>query len=228
MFFGQRLIKFVALVCIAQLVIVGARYLWHYAKPATPKIQYTLSEKNKKADSAGARASLKLNPTTKTPPNSNNTKLNTPPDSSKQTQPNPQAQPTAPADTSSATTAANTNSATNKRDPFIPYFTIRDSGKGSDPTNPLANYGVNQLRLAAILSDGGGKRTATVETDDGKYFIIKEGTPVGADGGQVTTITANSVIITESRSKLGGLIQTQTHELALKVKPVPAGLVVGR
>jgi Tfp pilus assembly protein PilP len=222
MFFGQRLIKFVALVCIAQLVIVGARYLWQYAKPATPKIQYTLSEKNKKPDSAGARASLKLNPTTKTPPNSNNTKLNTPPDSSKQTQPNPQAQPTAPANASSATTGIN------KRDPFIPYFTIRDSSKSGDPANPLGSYEVKQLRLAAILSDGGGKRSATVETDDGKYFIIKEGTPVGADGGQVTTITANSVIITESRAKLGGLIQTQTHELALKVKPVPAGLVVGR
>jgi Tfp pilus assembly protein PilP len=104
------------------------------------------------------------------------------------------------------------------RDPFVPFFSLRKDGDGN-PNRALTEYDLSELKLTAILGDSSGRRVASLETPQGRDFVVYEGSAVGIRGGKVSAILPSKVIIAEPSPKgieRGGMVQ---RELALKSSP---------
>jgi type IV pilus assembly protein PilP len=81
-----------------------------------------------------------------------------------------------------------------RRDPFRPPRAV--AALSGEPRSPLQRYEIGQLRLVAIIYEAREPR-AVVEDEDGLGYILKAGTPVGPNGGQVRTIERGRVMIQE-------------------------------
>jgi type IV pilus assembly protein PilP len=84
---------------------------------------------------------------------------------------------------------------TGKRDPFRPPRTNQTTLAGEART-PLQRYDIGQLRLVAVIYDAQQPR-AVVEDDAGLGYIVRVGTPIGANGGAVKTIERGKVRVEE-------------------------------
>jgi len=102
------------------------------------------------------------------------------------------------------------------RDPFVPFFSVKGGPKENDQANPLTAYDLSELRVVAIVRSSQGTTSASVETKDGKSFIVKNGTKIGAYGGTVSNISATTIYIEEPSSSLIGESTKATRELSLK------------
>jgi Tfp pilus assembly protein PilP len=111
------------------------------------------------------------------------------------------------------------------RDPFVPFFSVKGSAKEADPANPLTSYDLSELRVVAIVRSSQGITSASVETKDGKSFIVKNGTKIGPYGGTVSNISATTIYIEEPSSSLLGDSTKATREISLKTPPLPGGIV---
>jgi hypothetical protein len=103
------------------------------------------------------------------------------------------------------------------RDPFVPFFSVR----GNTPTDTkslLTNYDLSELRVTAIIRGENGKTSASVETRDGKSFIVKPGTKIGKHDGTVSKISATSIYIEELASSVLGEKDVTIKELAMGAK----------
>ncbi len=103
-------------------------------------------------------------------------------------------------------------------DPFEPA--LRDkprkttSKRKSTPRNPLERLDPSQLKLVGVmLSDKGNK--AIVEDASGKGHVIREGTYIGTNAGQVSQILKDRVIIEEKIEDAYG--KMVTHKRILKL-----------
>jgi type IV pilus assembly protein PilP len=117
---------------------------------------------------------------------------------------------------------------TGRFDPFEPLF--RDeSGAGAaqakgkrtkrKPQTPLERVAISQLKLSAIMRTAGGN-SAIVEDASGKGYVIKKGTYVGLNSGQVVKIDKDRVVIEEELENIMGEFVIQNTELKLQK---PAG-----
>jgi len=106
------------------------------------------------------------------------------------------------------------------RDPFVPFFSIKGD-KSKDAAFPLTEYELSDLRVTAIVGDSSGRRSALVETSDGKSFVVNAGTKIGDNGGRVETITTSTIVISEPAGSAVGGQETTTRELSLKILPTP-------
>jgi type IV pilus assembly protein PilP len=84
---------------------------------------------------------------------------------------------------------------TGRRDPFRP-LRAGFGTRGGDPPSPLQRYDIGQLRLVAIIYNTHDPR-AVVEDDEGLGYIVKVGTPIGPNGGQVQVIEQGRLVIQE-------------------------------
>jgi type IV pilus assembly protein PilP len=82
-----------------------------------------------------------------------------------------------------------------RRDPFRPPRATPATAAGT-PRTPLERYEIGQLKLVAIIYDTHEPR-AVVEDDAGLGYIIKVGTPIGLNGGQVRAIERGQVLVEE-------------------------------
>ncbi len=82
-----------------------------------------------------------------------------------------------------------------RRDPFRPPRASAATHTG-EPRTPLQRYEIGQLRLVAVIYDTTEPR-AVVEDDAGLGYIVKVGTPIGPNGGQVRMIERGRVQIRE-------------------------------
>ena len=82
-----------------------------------------------------------------------------------------------------------------RRDPFRPPRVGAAQHAGEQRT-PLQRYEITQLRLVAVIYDTKEPR-AVVEDDQGLGYIVRVGTPIGPNGGQVRGIEKGRVLITE-------------------------------
>lgn len=106
------------------------------------------------------------------------------------------------------------------RDPFIPFFSIRDNSV-NNTGQALTSYSLSELRVAAIVGDQLGNRSASVETSDGKSFIVKVGIKIGKNGGRIQAITETSIVISEPAESGVGSSQETIRNLSLKIYPTP-------
>jgi Tfp pilus assembly protein PilP len=82
-----------------------------------------------------------------------------------------------------------------RRDPFRPPRASSLSHAG-DMRTPLERYEIGQLRVVAVIYDTHEPR-AVVEDDEGLGYIVKVGTRIGANGGQVQTIERGRLLVRE-------------------------------
>ena len=81
------------------------------------------------------------------------------------------------------------------RDPFRP-FTLELRPEARVPVSPLQRYELGQLTVVATVWDVSPPR-AMVEDSLGMGYIITLGTPIGRNGGVVTAIEPQRVLVEE-------------------------------
>ncbi len=97
----------------------------------------------------------------------------------------------------------------NRRDPFAPLISKRESGRDKG-IGPLEAYDVNEIKLIAILSSK-NRYYAVFSLPDGKSYSVNEGTKVGTRNGVVSKIIRDRVVITERvRDARGDMVPRDT------------------
>jgi Tfp pilus assembly protein PilP len=82
-----------------------------------------------------------------------------------------------------------------ERDPFRP-FTLDLRRQVRAPRSPLQRYELRQLTLAATIWDASPPR-AMVQDSAGMGYIVTIGTPMGSNGGYVTAIQPERLVVEE-------------------------------
>jgi Tfp pilus assembly protein PilP len=85
-----------------------------------------------------------------------------------------------------------------QRDPFRP-MTLRaktDAVRKRENLSPLERFELSQLKLVGIVWDTKDPR-AMVEDSGGLGYVVKVGTPIGANDGKVKAIHRNEVVVEE-------------------------------
>lgn len=101
---------------------------------------------------------------------------------------------------------------TGKRDPFRPF----DIAPKADDVNKtvLERYDLGQFKLTAVLS--GQTPSASVELADGKGFIVRKGSKIGLNNGEIIDIQPTKIIILETKIDFTGQKTQNTVELQLR------------
>ncbi len=100
-----------------------------------------------------------------------------------------------------------------RRDPFRPPRVNQQTSAGEART-PLKRYDLGQLRLVAIIYNSANP-TAVVEDDAGLGYIVRVGTPIGANGGSIKAIEQGKVRVQEESIDFYG--ERQTSEVVLEL-----------
>ena len=117
-------------------------------------------------------------------------------------------------------------------DPFQPLFTKGRDGevasvKESRPTirqsriarlTPLEKLDISQMKLVGVVSIP-GRSMGLVEEASGKGYVVRKGTYLGVNSGQVVEIAGDRVVIEEEVENFLGKIVVRTRELKLQ-KPL--------
>ncbi len=106
---------------------------------------------------------------------------------------------------------------TGRRDPFRPP---RAGSARTGEQTPLQRYEIGQLRLVAIIYDTREPR-AVVEDDQGLGYIVKVGTPIGPNGGQVREIERGRVLISEDSVDFYG--EHRMNEVTMELRTAERG-----
>lgn len=112
-------------------------------------------------------------------------------------------------------------------DPFEPLFkekeepVIKDDGKKRReiPSTPLTRVALSQLKVTAIIRASTGNR-ALVADATGKGYVVRKGTYIGLNAGQVIAIEKDRIVIEEEIENLLGELTIKNAELKLQK---PAG-----
>jgi len=112
-----------------------------------------------------------------------------------------------------------------KPDPFVPFVEKELSQKKLKAIKkvkplsifPLQRAGVGEFKLVGIAGTDQG-RTAVVTNARGNYFPLSVGTVIGLNGGQVTEILEDRVIVEERVA--AGKRQSKTRLIPLKLQRV--------
>ena len=106
------------------------------------------------------------------------------------------------------------------RDPFVPFIRFMERAAKRKPSKsllPLQKYALSQLRLIAVI-DAGPKqgRWAMVCDPTGKGYTLREGAPIGNEGGTVQKILMDRLIIKEIKIDLLGKKKIKLVTLVLR------------
>jgi len=100
--------------------------------------------------------------------------------------------------------------ATGRRDPFRPPRAQQDAGQ----ITPLQRFDLGQLKLVAVIYDTQTPR-AVVEDEAGLGYIVKVGTPIGANNGAVRAIEKGRVVVRERAEDMYG--ESQPSEVVMEI-----------
>jgi type IV pilus assembly protein PilP len=105
-----------------------------------------------------------------------------------------------------------------KRDPFrSPVGESQSRPEGSQfCSEPLCQWDLDQLKLVAVVT-GDANPIAMVEDPQTRGYIIRRGTRVGKQGGQVTQILRDAVTVTEYFTTPDG--KRQPNAVAMRLRP---------
>ncbi|MBI5552528.1 MAG: pilus assembly protein PilP [Desulfobacterales bacterium] len=113
-------------------------------------------------------------------------------------------------------------------DPFEPLFkeqqtqsmsSSKDKRSKRIPQTPLEKVALAQLKVTAIIRASSGNR-ALVEDATGKGYVVKVGTYMGLNSGQVVRIDNDRVLVEEEIENIAGELTVENQELKLQK---PAG-----
>jgi len=103
-----------------------------------------------------------------------------------------------------------------KVDPFMPLIKNEPvkSKEPARPRTPLERLDYSQMKLVAIVARG-EEHVAMVEEASGKGYIVLVGTYIGRNGGVVSNIGKDRVIVHERIKDFKGDMITRTQEIKL-------------
>jgi len=110
---------------------------------------------------------------------------------------------------------------TGRRDPFHPPRWGFGARAGA-AFSPLQRYDIGQLRLVVIIYNTQDPR-AVVEDDEGLGYIVKVGTHIGANGGQVESIQRGRLVVREDNVDFYGEHHPVDVPLELKTSEKRSG-----
>ena len=98
-----------------------------------------------------------------------------------------------------------------KRDPFRSYLTAmaarREEEDQSRKKQPTERFEMDQYRLTGLLT-GSGQPSALVEDPEGKGHTLTMGSRLGRNGGRVTRITSDKIVVVEEfRGPKGAIVK---------------------
>ncbi|MFC1610149.1 pilus assembly protein PilP [Myxococcota bacterium] len=114
-----------------------------------------------------------------------------------------------------------------KRDPFRSYLADMGRSKGKKEKNPedTEMFELDQYRLTGLVT-GTAQPKAMVEDPDGKGHVLRIGSRLGKNGGRITRIAVDGIVVTEEfRAPTGERIRVPIEiklpqpEVNLKVEP---------
>lgn len=85
---------------------------------------------------------------------------------------------------------------------------------------PLCRFDVDQLTLVAVVS-GDANPLAMVQDPAGRGYFVRRNTRVGRQGGKVTQIMSDAVVVTEYFTTPDGKTTANPVTLAIKTEKVP-------
>ena len=105
---------------------------------------------------------------------------------------------------------------TGKRDPFR-SFQFDDAGKQDRKSfGPLADFELGQLELSAVIWEAANPR-ALILDPGGRSYIVREGSPIGKNNGEVVHIGDNLVLVKETYENFAGERTTKDVELRIRL-----------
>ncbi len=110
-----------------------------------------------------------------------------------------------------------------KRDPFRSPETepaTQAALASATCTEPLCRFDIDQLVLVAVVS-GDANPLAMVQDPAGRGYFVRRNTRVGRQGGKVTQILSDAVVITEYFTTPDGKTTANPVTLAIKTEKVP-------
>ena len=103
----------------------------------------------------------------------------------------------------------------NKRDPFRSYRFDGESGP-EKTFGPLGDFELGQLELSAVIWDATNPR-ALILDPGGRSYIVREGSQIGKNSGQVIHIGDNLVLVKETYENFAGERTTKDVELRIRL-----------
>jgi Tfp pilus assembly protein PilP len=100
-----------------------------------------------------------------------------------------------------------------RRDPFRPPR-VNSSTASGEARTPLQRYEIGQLKLVAVIYQANEPR-AVVEDETGLGYIVRVGTPIGPNGGEVKAIEKGKVHVEEESIDFYG--DRQTSEVVMEL-----------
>ena len=106
---------------------------------------------------------------------------------------------------------------TGKRDPFRSFQYADDGTKDElKAFGPLADFELGQLELSAVIWDHNNPR-ALILDPGGRSYIVREGSQIGKNNGQVIHIDDNLVLVKETYENFAGEQTTKDVELRIRL-----------
>ena len=111
---------------------------------------------------------------------------------------------------------------TGKRDPFRSpeVEPAAQAALSTACTEPLCRFDIDQLTLVAVVS-GDANPLAMVQDPAGRGYFVRRNTRVGRQGGRVTQIMSDAVVITEYFTTPDGKTTANPVTLAIKSEKPP-------
>jgi type IV pilus assembly protein PilP len=103
----------------------------------------------------------------------------------------------------------------NKRDPFRSFRFVDNFGDDGN-FGPLGDFEVGQLELSAVIWDANNPR-ALILDPGGRAYIVREGSQIGKNSGQVIHIGDNLVLVKETYENFAGERTTKDVELRIRL-----------
>ncbi len=103
-----------------------------------------------------------------------------------------------------------------KRDPFRSFRFVDDDGPKTKEFGPLGDFELAQLELSAVIWDANNPR-ALILDPGGRAYIVREGSQIGKNSGQVIHIGDNLVLVKETYKNLAGERTTKDVELRIRL-----------
>lgn len=109
-------------------------------------------------------------------------------------------------------------------DPFAPFMQGPEPESGQKaqkklqrrkPRTPLERLSLGQLSLTAIMETPDHKM-AMVEEASGKGYVVKKGTYIGDQGGRITKVLSDAIVIEEKYLDVFGNVDVRKKQLKLQ------------
>jgi type IV pilus assembly protein PilP len=103
-----------------------------------------------------------------------------------------------------------------RRDPFQSVIVVTDRKKLIENVPPLQRMDLGELKLIGIIWGGFGYN-AILQASDGKGYPVRMGTRLGLNGGRVSKISSNSIVVEEQYTDIFG--EKKLREITMELHP---------